>query len=85
MQLVSRKNFIILLAAILIVGLGFFAINTSKKGVKLPSESDKEIKQIQTQSKSDNLEDIEKDLQNTDLNNIDKELSDIEKEINTSY
>jgi hypothetical protein len=52
---------------------------------KVLTEREKEIQEIQTQSNSDEIEAIEKDLNETDLVDIDKELQDIESELNTSY
>jgi hypothetical protein len=87
MQLVPRKYFLLFLAATLVVALGVMALTlsgrTQKKAVL--TESDKEIQQIQTQTKGDDVDDIEKDLNETDLVDVDKELQDIENELNTTY
>jgi len=74
------------LAAILVVTLGFMAIYLTKKpkGPASVTESDKEIQEIQQQSKSDEVMEIEKDLYTTDLNDLDKELQDIENELETT-
>lgn len=87
MQLVSRKNFIIFLAAILVVAFGFMALTLSRsyKVKKTLTEPEKEIQQIQNQSKSDDLNDIEKDLNETELIDIDKELQDIDTELEATY
>ena len=44
-------------------------------------EKDKATEKLQEQSGSDEIEDIEYDLQTTDFTDIDKELDDIEKTI----
>jgi Na+-transporting methylmalonyl-CoA/oxaloacetate decarboxylase beta subunit len=87
MQLVSRKNFLIFLAAILVVAFGYMALTLSRpsKTQKALTEAEREIQQIQKQSNSDELEEIEKDLNNTDFIDIDKELQDIENELEATY
>lgn len=87
MQLVTRKNFMIFLAAVLVVALGFMALTLTRQSrVKMPlTEDEKEIQEIQTQSKSDDVSEIEKDLNNTDLMDLDKELPDIENEFDATY
>lgn len=87
MEIVSKKNFLILLAAILVVALPIMASRTFKKQTKQPIVKDnyeQEIRQIQNQSTSDSIGDIEKDLNSTDFSQIDKELQDIENELNSS-
>lgn len=85
MQLISKKNFIIFLAAILVVSFGFMALTLTKRKVsqKTLSQSEKEIQQIEKQSTSDEITAIEKDLNDTDLVDLDKELQDIEDELDT--
>ena len=88
MQLVSRKNFIIFLAAILVVGFAYMALTLAQQSFKTKrtlTVAEKEIQQINEQSTSDELEDIEKDLLETDLIDIDKELQDIERELEAVY
>lgn len=88
MQLVSRKNFIIFLSAILVVGFAYMALTLTQQSLKTKrtlSVAEKEILQIKEQSTSDELEDIEKDLIETDLIDIDKELQDIERELEAIY
>ena len=87
MQLIKKQNFIIFLAALLVVALGFMTLTLSKwpKSQKTITDSEKEIKLIQKQSGSDDVNDIEKDLNDTNLIDIDKELQYIENEVNTTY
>ncbi|KKQ98782.1 MAG: hypothetical protein UT24_C0001G0063 [Candidatus Woesebacteria bacterium GW2011_GWB1_39_12] len=85
MQLVSRKNFLIFLAAILVVALAYMAMTLARQR-STPSSStsyQKEITNMESQSDSDRVGDIEKDLNETDLSDVDKELQDIDKELNT--
>ena len=84
MQLVSRRNFIIFLAGILVVALGLMAMTLvlqNQIGTSMPETYQQEIQKVQTQSESDNIDAIEKDLMETDLNDLDKELQDIESEL----
>jgi len=89
MNLLSKRNFVLLLAGVLVVAFGFMSLYLNdKKAMK-----EKEAMQMQqTQevmqpplSNSDNVEDIEKDLDDTELQDIDSELQDMEKEIDTSF
>ena len=84
MQLVSRKNFMIFLATILVFAMGLMALTISKRPPKV-SQEDLEIKQIKTQSTSDNIESIEKDINDTDFSGIEDDLNDIEAEMNQEY
>lgn len=76
----------IFLAAFCVLLMGVMALYLTRrpKPTKTLTQVDKEIQQIQTQSKSDEIEDIEKDLNDTDLIDIDKDLQDIENELNTT-
>ena len=87
MQLVPRKYFLLFLAATLVVALGYMALTLSRRTEKkaVLSEGDKEIQQIQTQTEGDDVDDIERDLNKTDVVDVDKELQDVEKELNTTY
>ncbi len=92
-KIILKKNFLIFIALSVIV-IGMFALSTISNKLtdrNLSSNSqliqknqtfEQEIKTIQTQSPSDNINDIEKDLNDTNLDDVDKELQDIEKEIN---
>jgi len=67
---------------LLVLGSGAYLLSSGKLVSNAPYE--KEITNLETLSSSNETSDIEQDLQNTDLNDIDKELGDIENEINTS-
>jgi len=83
-----RKNNNILLT---ILGLIFMVIAliaillTYNTKLKTNLFQDKDTKALQGQSKSTDVESIEEDIDATDLSNLDKELTDIEKELDTSY
>lgn len=91
MKLTSNKNIIILLAALLVVAFAFMAlVLLPKKRVSVPKKQtrtgyEQEIDQIETQSTSDTVESIEADLGETDLSDLDRELQDIENELNLDY
>lgn len=85
MQLVSKKNFLIFLAAVLVVGLGFMAISLSGRYEPQTATVDPEIQKVETQSSSDDVNSIEKDLDDTDYSGIDKDLQDVQNELNQSY
>ena len=86
MQLVSRKNFLLALAAILVVAMGYMALALSKQSRKSePSSFEQEIRRFNSQSSSDDVNDIQKDLSETELDNLDKEVQDIDAELNATY
>lgn len=83
MDILGKKNGLMLVAAILAVAMGFMAISLSHQKPEKPKDSfASEIENIQTQSQSTNIGAIEKDLNETELNNIDRELQQIENELN---
>jgi len=82
MKLLTGKNFLLVLAALLVVALGFMAVKTITKP-KTENFDQMELQEIQTQSNSDSLESIDADLKNTDLDNTDKELQDIQRELDS--
>lgn len=79
----SNKNTLIILASfvmIIAVVLIYLQRNANK-----PKGYEAEIKQVQTQSASDDVNAIEKDLLDTDFEDLDTELQEIEKELNSQY
>jgi len=74
----------IFLAAILVFAMGIMALVISKRPPKV-SQEDLEIKQIETQSTSDYVDSIEKDINDTDFSGIEADLNDIEAEMNQEY
>ncbi|MBI2065983.1 hypothetical protein HYT60_00545 [Candidatus Woesebacteria bacterium] len=76
---VKSKNFLIflLLAALVLAGIWYFLLKN--KGFELISP---DISRLNTQSQSDEVSAIEKDLDNTDFADLDAELADIEAELN---
>ena len=83
MEAFSKKNMIMTLAAILVFGFGIMAYSLStSSNRKNTSAFDNEIAKIKIQSDSDEINDIEKDLDNTNFSDSDKELREIEAELN---
>jgi len=72
---------VLILAAILLIVLGVFSylLSSGKLVSTVPFETD--IKETETMSESEDTDAIEADLVNTDLSDIDKELGDIEAEL----
>lgn len=85
MQLTSNKNFLIILAAVLVVAMGIMALSLYKRPTEQQTAFESQIQEIETQSESDDIEEIEQDLMETDFNDIDKELQDIDRELEQSY
>jgi hypothetical protein len=76
---ISNKNTIIILASlamIISVVLISLQLNLNK-----PGDYDTEIRKIQTQSSSDDVNAIEKDLLDTEFDSLDAEIEEIEKEL----
>ncbi len=77
-----KNNSFISLLAILVIVLAFFAYLMASKGLDASKTFEREITKVESVSESNNVEDIEKDLKETDISNIDAELTLIEAEIN---
>jgi hypothetical protein len=89
MQLVSKRNFLIFLAAMLVVGFAYMGFSLYQQNVRSKGTPDvmyqKELQMMREQSQSDEVSEIENDLGETDLENVDQELDNIEAELNTTY
>lgn len=77
---ISSKNFLLILAAIALVGLGTMAYVVYRQDLSVTSR-DKTTLTLSQQSTSTETESIEKDLEDTDLGSLDQELSEIEQEL----
>lgn len=77
-----RNKLVIALLATLVFVLGLFAYIMSDDNFGTSKTYEREITQVETISESDSATDIEEDLENTDLENIDAEISLIEAELN---
>ncbi len=83
MNPLSNKNTIIILASLVIVISVIIVL--AQKNFNKPSAYEVEVKELQTQSTSDDVNAIENDLLNTDLESLDSELLEIEKELGQEY
>jgi len=83
MNSLSNKNTIIILASLVIVISVIIVL--AQKNFNKPSVYEVEVKKLQTQSTSDDVNAIENDLLNTDLESLDSELLEIEKELGQEY
>jgi len=75
----KSKGTIVLLSIFVIV-FGFFAYLISSNRLISPVKFERDIQKVEKVSDSDELVDIEKDLNETDLDSIDLELAQIENE-----
>lgn len=77
----------IIVAIIILGGFYFWSSELSKKnaqdmtGAEILSQDDPALSALQKQGSSDSIADIERDLLNTDLDNIDQELENIGIEV----
>jgi len=77
----TNQSLIALLAILVLVlaGIGYlFSINTLVSPIKF----EKEITKVEKTSESNEITDIEDDLDTTDFDNLDTELAKIETELN---
>ena len=86
MNLIPKKYFMLLLAALLVVALGYMAVATSsrRQGATLTEDTySQDIEDIEEQPESDDLDAIEDDLDETDTDGVDEELENIGKELDS--
>jgi hypothetical protein len=76
----TNKSTLIVLASLVIVISVFLVLLT--QSISTPEEYEMELEKIQTQSHSDDVNAIEKDLMDTDLDDLDAGIAEIEKELN---
>lgn len=80
----KKANFLAYLIAIvviIVILLVVFGRGVKKPAPTLPSVVDTQIQKLQTQSTSDEVAVIEKDLQETNLSPIDTELKEVENSL----
>lgn len=77
-----KNKLVISLLAILVVVLGLLAVLVSDKNMISPKKYEREMAKVETTSDSDDIDSIEKDLEETNLDNLDSELVDIQSELN---
>ena len=74
----QNNNLLFPLALLVLAILIFVVIFMNNSGKTSDNAYQSDIKQMQTVSASDEVEDIETDLDNTDLDKLDSELDDID-------
>lgn len=79
-----KNKGIISLLAILALVLGVFAYFLSTGYLKSDKSIDRELSKVENVSTSDEVADIETDLNATDLNNIDAEMNQIQSELDAA-
>lgn len=85
-NLITKQNKLVILAAVAALLVGLSAYNMSLVTdfpEKASTSGDPEIARILSQSSSDEIEAIEKDLAETNINAIDQEVLGIQTEIET--
>lgn len=82
MNIISKRNFLLLIASVLVVGFGIMSVVLFNKraAMKVPQFTIQNVDKPMTNS--DNIDDIQKDFDNTDIKSVDKDLQDLEKELN---
>lgn len=81
----QNNNFLLLLAGFLVIALGVMAyVVYYQKPVAQKEITDEQTKMYVQQSDSIDTDSIEKDLMDTSFDGIDKELKDIQIELNTT-
>jgi hypothetical protein len=81
MNIIPKKQWLLFLAALVLVMMGIMAYVITIKKSEKEATFEQQISEMKEQSNSDNLNDIEEDVDNTDFSDVDKELNLIEKEL----
>ncbi len=76
-----KNKLVVSLLAVLVIILAIFVFTLSSGIVTSPRLFEREITEVENTSSSDEINEIEKDLTNTNLDNLGKEISSIENEI----
>jgi len=79
-----KNKLVISLLAILVIVLGVFAYTISLENSVSSKTFEKEITKVETVTNSDQTADIENDLNETNIDNIDSELLQIEAELSSN-
>ncbi len=79
----NTKLLLILGSAALVAAAGA-GVYLSKSQSQQPTGTREEVRQIESQSESDDVNSIEADLKNTDTDNVDQETVQIQSELNSS-
>lgn len=84
MKQVSKNNSYLFLIGVGLAVIGLLAYLVFLGNDKSVPKNEDDIAKLSSQSQSDSIDSIEKDLNATDLSNIDQELQSIDKELNNS-
>lgn len=76
-----KNRLVVSLLAILVIVLVVFVFTISSDVLVSPKTFEREITKVETISESNDIDTIEADLNATDLDNLDQELSSIETEL----
>lgn len=79
-----KNKLVISLLALLAIVLAVFIYVITTGNLQTNVSYQKELQQAEKMSDSNEIEDIEKDINETDLGNIDAELDDIENELDAA-
>lgn len=77
-----KKAWLSILIIVVLAVIAYFVY--SYRNVLIPSSSESAINQLEVQGNSDEVSDIENDLNTTFLKGLDSEVSDIEKEFESA-
>lgn len=83
MDLIPKKYFLFILAAVLVVALGYMAVKTSRVYAPVNIETTEKMNSDVDQSESDDLDEIEKDVMDTDYTEINEDLEKMSKELDS--
>jgi hypothetical protein len=84
MDLIPKKYFLFVLAAFLVVALGYMAVKTSRVYAPSTINTNQDLKQDSRMNNgSDDLESIEKDVVDTDYSGINEDLEQMSKELDS--
>lgn len=85
MNLIPKKYFLFVLAALLVVALGIMAVNAKRIHYEGTDKMySKELNELQNQSESNDLDSVEVDLNSTDYSGIDSDIEMLDEEFSKS-
>lgn len=76
-----KNKLVVSLLAILVIVLAVFAYLMASQNLTSPKTYEREITKVEKVSESDDIDTIEADLNETELDNLDSELPEIEAEL----
>ena len=85
MNQVSKSHAYLFLLAVGLAVVGLFAYMLLLSNKMSNRKTGSDVAKLDSQSQSDSVDSIERDLKETDLKDLDRELQDIDKELSGSY